>query len=1061
MLLPIFAWATPGSLTYQGRIKNSLGDALEVNGVRFEFSILNPSGTCILYRETSGAIDMRNSSGIFDVPIGTGTKNYPASASFKLLDSFDNSATLPCEGGGSYTPVADAKRLLRVQFHDGTGWKLITPDNEIRSVPYAGHAQTAQIAQKLGTNSASDFVAKASLPLCTAGQYLRHIAPAGTFECAAPAVSGADVTGNISGSAAGFTGNLTGDVSGTQASTSVDKIKGVAVDMTGIGPGKVLKYDGAKWAPADDQGTTGALTSLTGDVSSTGAPAATVALNDNVVTSAKIADSTIVNADISPGAAIADTKLATITTAGKVSGSAITSGTIGGTAAINTSGLIQTSAGLRVYSGSNYVELKAPTLSQNTSYELPVTDGGNGQLLTTDGNGKLSWTTVTSSGGTVTGVTASAPLASSGGTAPVISLNDSGVAVGTYSKVTVNAKGLITAGANVTAAELPNLAGDVTSTAGLSNTKVEKIQGVSIANTAPSLGQVLLYDSSKWNVQYFGFGELRSTITGTAQMPASCSTANKTLNWSAITDTFTCVDIAIANTQVSGLGTASTKNFGTAAGNLVELDGTGKVPSSVLPAMGDNLGNHTATSHLNMATYNITGAGRVYLADGAWNAPSLTFNSSPSTGLSNNGSNIAFTSNGNLAMTLSQSSLNLNGSFAPYMRLGGGAFGASNPTYSFGGYTTTGIFTSSGALGFSLAGTERMRIDSAGNMGLGTTSPASLLHVEKNQDADTSVTVRNTDDTGTSAGARFIASNEKNGVWFGISGSANTNTGLGNPGDAYIYNAAGTATGKNFNVINNQSGNIQFFAGSTAASAPRMAITSAGQLGIGTTTPIQRLHVENGNMLITGTGPAYQLKETDTTDQNWQIGINAGNLRFATQNDTMSSSSEKVTIKQDGSVGIGVPAPTAKLEVAGTIHSTSGGIKFPDGSVQTTAANSVTWTSLGLTSLGTVSMATTAEQSFTLPVAAQTASQILVYLRCLSGNTTTSGADDIRVYTKEGAASYDHYLFVYPYSGQPAVSYNSGSFWLPKTSDNKVYLAHSFAPGSTNTSCYFYITGYK
>jgi hypothetical protein len=48
----------------------------------------------------------------------------------------------------------------------------------------------------------------------------------------------------------------------------------------------------------------------------------------------------IVNADISATAAIADSKLATIATAGKVSGNAITSGTIGGTTAINTTGTI-------------------------------------------------------------------------------------------------------------------------------------------------------------------------------------------------------------------------------------------------------------------------------------------------------------------------------------------------------------------------------------------------------------------------------------------------------------------------------------------------------------------------------------------------------------------------------------------------------------------------------------------------------------------------------------------------------------------------------------------------
>ena len=56
-------------------------------------------------------------------------------------------------------------------------------------------------------------------------------------------------------------------------------------------------------------------------VSSSGA---TWTIDTGAVTSAKIADGTIVNGDISASAAIADTKLATISTAGKVSNSATT-----------------------------------------------------------------------------------------------------------------------------------------------------------------------------------------------------------------------------------------------------------------------------------------------------------------------------------------------------------------------------------------------------------------------------------------------------------------------------------------------------------------------------------------------------------------------------------------------------------------------------------------------------------------------------------------------------------------------------------------------------------------
>jgi len=48
---------------------------------------------------------------------------------------------------------------------------------------------------------------------------------------------------------------------------------------------------------------------------------------------------------------------------------------------------------------------------------------------------------------------------------------------------------------------------------------------------------------------------------------------------------------------------------------------------------------------------------------------------------------------------------------------------------------------------------------------------------------------------------------------------------------------------------------------------------------------------------------------------------------------------DSVIAESGGNIGVGIAAPTAKLQVAGIIHSTTGGVKFPDGSVQTTAAS--------------------------------------------------------------------------------------------------------------------------
>ena len=57
----------------------------------------------------------------------------------------------------------------------------------------------------------------------------------------------------------------------------------------------------------------------------------------------------------------------------------------------------------------------------NASYTFPIDRGTNSQVLSTDGSGGTSWTVPAS--GTVTGVTGTAPIASSGGTAPVISIS--------------------------------------------------------------------------------------------------------------------------------------------------------------------------------------------------------------------------------------------------------------------------------------------------------------------------------------------------------------------------------------------------------------------------------------------------------------------------------------------------------------------------------------------------------------------------------------------------------------------------------------------------------------
>ncbi|KKS68431.1 MAG: hypothetical protein UV38_C0002G0300 [candidate division TM6 bacterium GW2011_GWE2_42_60] len=165
----------------------------------------------------------------------------------------------------------------------------------------------------------------------------------------------------------------------------------------------------------------------------------------NAVTTGNLSSSLIVNGDIHPSAAIEDTKLATIATAGKVSNSATTAttsnaldtivlrdaitgnfsaGTISATFSGNLTGSVTGAASANVLkagdtmtgnlimsnqqqvrlseltvNGNNYIALRAPaSVTADTVLTLPDGAGTNGYALTTNGSGTLSWTNLAPAG---------------------------------------------------------------------------------------------------------------------------------------------------------------------------------------------------------------------------------------------------------------------------------------------------------------------------------------------------------------------------------------------------------------------------------------------------------------------------------------------------------------------------------------------------------------------------------------------------------------------------------------------------------------------------------------
>ena len=154
----------------------------------------------------------------------------------------------------------------------------------------------------------------------------------------------------------------------------------------------------------------------------------------------------------------------------------------------------------------------------------------------------------------------------------------------------------------------------------------------------------------------------------------------------------------------------------------------------------------------------------------------------------------------------------------------------------------------------------------AGNVGIGTTSPTSELHIEASDNPNLLIT---------RAGV--------NKVLLGDSGS-------NNGGDLLLYNANGTLT--------------------TLIRSGSNSYLNGGNVGIGTTSPGGKLEVDGtyGDLKIGDPSVGTQITYYDTT----RILMNSTDIKFYT-----NSLTERMTIESNGNVGIGTDSPKQKLHVSG------------------------------------------------------------------------------------------------------------------------------------------------
>jgi hypothetical protein len=238
--------------------------------------------------------------------------------------------------------------------------------------------------------------------------------------------------------------------------------------------------------------------------------------------------------------------------------------------------------------------------------------------------------------------------------------------------------------------------------------------------------------------------------------------------------------------------------------------------------------------------------------------------------------------------------------------------------------------TSAPNLTLSIADTECMRLTQSGNIGIGTDNPLQRLHVNSALDGVALV----------SGGSGYSGSLTVNG-----NGRSNLTGGL----QLISYN---TGIGE----LNNSSNQALVF---STNSTERARITAAGNLGIGTSSPVGKLSVyttslnsdtdyngqnfgliigkDNGeNVNDDGNGIVFtQQYATDAVDSSQVrtgaiigykgqgVGSFGGGLKFKVQPAGANPMSTVMTLTKEGNVGIGTTTPAAKLDVNGEIRALS------------------------------------------------------------------------------------------------------------------------------------------
>ena len=983
------------SLTYQGRILKSDGSPLQYNSVSFLFKITDPTGQCVIYQEQQDGINMTNSGGVFDLAIGTGAIQYITGAgATAVTDIFSNNNSYTCgtcsSNGNSYTcsangipytpGVADGRRL-RVSFYDGVGWRTISPDNDIRSVPYSAYSAYSLSAKQIDGHSSADFILKSQVnnsTSCAADQFLTWNGTQMTCSGVSGAnggtvtniATGAGLTGGpisntgtISLSTSGVTastygsatqvpvlnidqygrvisatnatisgvspgGPATGDLNGSYPNPIVTGLSGTSLSIASLSTGNFLKYNGTSWSNANIQQSdvNGLTTALNSYVSYSALP------------TCNAADHTL--SFISPMGGFACTAIS-------ISGSKV-SGDIAGNAAGFNGALVGDVTGTQGATVVSSLQGKSLSNAAPSSNQVLQYDGSQWKPAT------ISATPSGSAGGDLTGNYPNPTLA-------VIGAGGSGT------KITYDTKGRVTASTSLSASDIPALdwsvisSGKPTNLSGygitdaiqnLGNTPSIKAGAETSLGTAGTAGRIYITtdtlkifrdNGSTWDVLAQGSG---STPGGSAGGDLTGNYPNPTLAAYGTAGTYYKVTTDAKGRVTSGSASLSASDI---SGNIPWTQITAG-SSDIITTLGytpvKKIGDTMSGNLIHAAN-----TGDVYTAGGNSNTvtvegPSGSIGTSyvlrlPTSVPASSGQALVSDTSGNLSwQTLSSGSVTSVSATSPLISSGG-----TTPTLSLAGLSSLGTANQILGMNSGATGYEYKTVNGTANQ-VSVTDSAGSITLSTPQDIHAGASPTFTGMTLSGMTTAGIVKNDASGV---LSGGGSVSMASDVSGTLPVaHGGTGTTSFTSYGVVT--SGATSTAPLTTTASATYGTILQNGAMGpvfsaasYPSTTTANQLLFSSANNVIGGLGtagnsilrtnasgvPSFSAISNDTFTQYALILGRTGGQTLSggaaagetlTLNGTSNAAAGKIILNPSGgNVGIGLANPSQKLEVAGEV----------------------------------------------------------------------------------------------------------------------------------------------